>query len=506
MAARKRLRLAQHPLAGLQVIVVGPARRRRRGKDEADGPGVVLVGARKLDVVSFGVERHRVLGAVGLPLDDDTAEAVLAFEPHQVMGERIHGLDTPAFTIGDQIAPVLAARRGKRRGHDLVVFGAVGVGQDDQPVAAVVDAVHQPRHPRLDQPGFALRLRGLDDPHFAGVPGRGGDHDEAAAAGAADRNRKLQILFLVDQRIVCGIGAEAVPVDETRPQVVVLPDIVDDVAVGPGEVRHRLDDLGQIAPGRQIAHRQGEALRAAVVERIGKVPMVRAMDAGIAQREVRLALRQHVAVDAGPPRLRRRAGRGHGRDAPRRERIFANTHTDRPASARRCPAAGYALSSPQPAWRAGPRVAPAPHRHSGFRPSGRRGWPVRAATGPAPPRASSCHAAMRSYPPAQYRDCAGVPACGPRPEARCRPSSPLSVRVCSPLRRAINVGHMNDKHHQRSPRAHRRLRSGNRALYRRKGRSAVVARNRHCGTKTRLLPIPPADFETMAIRPRSRSR
>ena len=201
------------------------------------------------------------------------------------------------------------------------------------------------------------------------------------------------------------------------------------------KLRHRLDDIGEIALGRQIAHRQGEALRAAVVERVGKVPMVRAVDAGIAPREVRLALCQRVAVDQNL--LVAAVARSADMDdklaagnefSPIRIRTVRHRHADvlrldTPLHLRNQPGAQAA------------RVAPAPHRRSGFRPSGRHGWPVRAATNPARPRASSCHAAMRSHPRAQYRDCAGVPACGLRPEARCGPSSPLSVRVCSPLRR-----------------------------------------------------------------------
>ncbi|OIQ72074.1 hypothetical protein GALL_463060 [mine drainage metagenome] len=71
--------------------------------------------------------------------DDDGGQRIGAFQPHHVTGIKFEIENVDAFAARDQVAPVRPFRRFQLRGDDLEVDGAIGIGEDEQLVAAVGD-------------------------------------------------------------------------------------------------------------------------------------------------------------------------------------------------------------------------------------------------------------------------------------------------------------------------------------------------------------------------------
>ena len=83
------------------------------------------------------------------------------------------GQDVNAGTMWNEIAPIVAARRGERHPDDLEIFGAVGVGADNQSRSAVesrmvFDFVLDAGFARGNERQLGLGRSEIDEPDFRG--------------------------------------------------------------------------------------------------------------------------------------------------------------------------------------------------------------------------------------------------------------------------------------------------------------------------------------------------
>ena len=201
-------------------------------------------------------------------------------------------------TIRNQIAPVRAIGRGERRGHDLEVDGAVGIGENEQLIAAVVDRILHAFLARRDQARRRLGIGKIDQALLGGFVVAAGDHAEAAAGAFMQMGEPAGILFLVDQNIVRLLGAEAMPPDLHRTVVIVELDVEEAFAV---DAPHHaavglLDQVVVVLAGRPVAHPDREIFRALDVGAPGLEPVVGRMPRA-AELEIFLVGGEFVAVE-----------------------------------------------------------------------------------------------------------------------------------------------------------------------------------------------------------------
>jgi hypothetical protein len=64
-------------------------------------------------------------------------QAILALEPDEPVFENYERQDIDAWPVRNEIAPVCPTGRGERCPNNLEIFGAIGIGADDQRRAAV---------------------------------------------------------------------------------------------------------------------------------------------------------------------------------------------------------------------------------------------------------------------------------------------------------------------------------------------------------------------------------
>src|SRR5262245_761803 len=199
--------------------------------------------------------------------------------------------------MGDQLAPLAALGPRKRRDSDAPVDG-IRVGQDEERLVAVEDAVADAGLPRRHQTRRGIRQREVDQPAFGGFLVAGGDEAEPAAGAFLDASEPAGILLLVDEDVIAPGAAQPMAVDPERPVVLVDAHIEeerrvespDDAAAG------LLDDVRKVLVGLPAAHADGVVLRAAVVRTPGFEPMVRRMPRA-AELEVRRAFGELIAVE-----------------------------------------------------------------------------------------------------------------------------------------------------------------------------------------------------------------
>ena len=212
----------------------------------------------------------------------------------------------------DQVAPVGALGRRERRGDDLEVDGAVGVGENEQLIAAVGDA-NTARLPRAPRPGAASRRdRSRSISRCSEVSWSPPAMTQKRPAGALmQMGEPAGVLFLVDQRVVGLRRAEPVPPHLHRPVIVVELDIEEAVAIrAPDDAAVGL--LDEVVAGRAavpVAHANGKIFRARGVGAPRLQPVVRRMPRAAELEVVRGSwpARRHRARSG---RRRRRAACG----------------------------------------------------------------------------------------------------------------------------------------------------------------------------------------------------
>ena len=189
VARRDLLALAQGALPARHVVVVDLGRRRHRRVGEAQPRGVELVAFDDIERVGRLLEGDDMLAAVGEVADHDRGQRILALQPHQMAGVERHADDVDAGPVRDQLAPVAAVGRRQRRHGDAEVDGAALVGQDEELVAAVVDAVAHAGLARRHQARHGVGVGEVDQPALGGLLVAGGDDAEAARRAFLDDAR-----------------------------------------------------------------------------------------------------------------------------------------------------------------------------------------------------------------------------------------------------------------------------------------------------------------------------
>ena len=112
--------------------------------------------------------------------------------------------------VRHQVRPVLAARIGNRRRDDLEVLGAVGVGQDEEDVAAFLDVVFETGLARRDHFRLGVGIIGRHDPVFRRFVVVDGNEDPFVRTAAADTHEEARVGLLVDQLVFRAIRADPV--------------------------------------------------------------------------------------------------------------------------------------------------------------------------------------------------------------------------------------------------------------------------------------------------------
>ena len=125
------------------------------------------------------------------------------------------------------------ARSGEASGavNDLEVDGAVGIGEDEQFIAAVGERILHAFLARRDQPRRRIGIGEVDQPLLRGFMVAAGDHAEAAGRALMQMGEPAGILFLIDQRVVRLLRAQPMPPDLHRAVVVVELDVEEAVAI-----------------------------------------------------------------------------------------------------------------------------------------------------------------------------------------------------------------------------------------------------------------------------------
>ncbi len=381
VVAGHRLALLQHPLAAAELVVERRLRRRHRGVDEAQRPGLELGVARGVDGVGRLVERDRVLAAAH-QIDDPQLQA--AGDPlghHQVLGEDVEVVEHDPVAGGDQRLGAAEVGPGRVDLHQPEIAAGV-VDAHVEAAGAMVEVVLDIGAAREDDAKRRLvrRRGGVQDALLVGVLALARQHQEAVVAGLADAEIEQLVLLLEQQRI--GVGGA----DDVAPELVgalglVHRHVVEGAAVvGPRRRRHLGHRPGVVLAGREIADMQGEVAPAGQVEGIGEGLGVEG-DGGQAEAQERLAARHLVEVEQGlvlalgvvaavgpervPPDV--------ARDTARLSGCGSNTTTgpcDRAPSRR---PAGSGRTSPGRAFPSAPHAARTRHRRRRSRRAGRAG-------------------------------------------------------------------------------------------------------------------------------------
>src|SRR5450759_2725924 len=103
--------------------------------------------------------------------------------------------------LGDHLCPGSAARAGHRRRHQPEVPRTV-VGEDEKPIALVIDVVFDSVTPGLDELGLRLRLVAANEAALAGHLARAREDHIALALGLLDAQLEALVILLHHQHVV----------------------------------------------------------------------------------------------------------------------------------------------------------------------------------------------------------------------------------------------------------------------------------------------------------------
>src|SRR5580704_3241458 len=84
------------------------------------------------------------------------------------------------------LAPMLAAWALHRGFDDAVILGAVRIGDDNQPIAVMLDGIVMLRFAPADDPWNGRRILGIDQAYLGGLVVVHTEQQEAAALGEAE--------------------------------------------------------------------------------------------------------------------------------------------------------------------------------------------------------------------------------------------------------------------------------------------------------------------------------
>ena len=152
--------------------------------------------------------------------------------------------DEPAGPMRLDLAPMLAAWVLHRRFDDAVVLGAIRIGEDDQPVAVMLDGIVVLGFARADETWRSRWVLRVDQPDLGRLMVGGVEQQEAPALRLAQAEKIGWVRLLMDERVL-PVRADGMAQDLARAVLVVEPDIEQRPAVGrPFEAPIVVGDVG----------------------------------------------------------------------------------------------------------------------------------------------------------------------------------------------------------------------------------------------------------------------
>ena len=274
VTARDRLPLPQDPLARRKVEVERLARRGHRGVGEAQDGRREGAAAFQREAVGLLREGDRVFLAAIERANDDPRQALVPLLSNEVIGIDRHAGDHAALLVRHDVDPVRHAGRGQRRAHDLVILGAVGVGADEELVAAMRERVAQILGAGLHAEGRSGRVAEVEQMALGGGMVADPDHREGAGDGPLQPDEPAGIVLGEHQLVVD--AAEPMAVDLAGAMVCIDTDVVeagavvhpDDRAVGVD------DDVVGVEAGREVADADDVQLGACRVGAPGELAVI----------------------------------------------------------------------------------------------------------------------------------------------------------------------------------------------------------------------------------------
>ena len=268
VAGGNLLRLQELTLARSHIVFVELRRRRHRRIGKADRFGIIFRAALQPERIGLFLEGDCVLVAALAVADDDARQPVFAFEPQDEVAVCVVRQDQPSWLVRDDLAPVLPAGRGDGRFHDLEVLGAVGIGQDEEDVAALRHVVFDAPVALRDQLRRRQRFARRDEPDLGRLVVVDIDEDEVVEPAAADAHEESGVGLFIDQAVVLGRRADAVIKELRRAVVGVEPRVEEAFALGvehaaATRVGHEVIEIGE---GLHVADLERVELRSLVVE------------------------------------------------------------------------------------------------------------------------------------------------------------------------------------------------------------------------------------------------
>src|SRR6266446_3911625 len=206
--------------------------------------------------------------------------------------------DIDALAVRDQVAPIGALRRCKRRGDDLEVDGIVGVGENEQRAAAIGERILHAGFAGRDQARWSVGIGEVDQPLLGGFMVAAGDYAKSAGRAFMDMGEPAGIALFINQNIVGLRRSQAMPPDLHRAVVVVEFYVEEAFAVA--RPHHRavglLDDVLKVGAGSPVAHANSKIFRALDVGAPGLEPVIRRMPRA-AELEVFMVRRKLIAIE-----------------------------------------------------------------------------------------------------------------------------------------------------------------------------------------------------------------
>src|SRR5690606_22356970 len=175
-----------------------------------------------------------------------------------------------------QFFPVGSCRIARQRGHDLEILGAVGVGQNEEDVATLLQIVLKAGFTRRDDLGVAKGIVGTQQAVLRGFMVADADRDPSVRARARGAHEETGIGLGIDKPVVGRVVATRMVENLGWPVVGVETSVAEAGIICVPDTRSTciLYRIGQVGAALQVADPQAVEFRALVVESPQKTSVI----------------------------------------------------------------------------------------------------------------------------------------------------------------------------------------------------------------------------------------